>query len=892
MKTVCYYLYVLLLSWTCLVWSIEQADAAWPSLSSDRIHLLGIFSDTSNTSESSTYVSQALAMFKAAILLSHEFNQTIDGKSFAWQIAYTGGDVLEALRSTCLAVSNANIVGIVGPGLSREARMISMFAQRIGVPVVSYAATDPDLSDRHTYPSFFRTIPSDRVAALSIATLFIRFNWTSCVLLYQDDQFGLGGVKAISQAFETHQLTIRQTITYDIAARSIRCDLRNTLMNSPTRIVVVWASNSHTNTILRLALDQDVLGPHFMWISSTSASLTDFNVEMYPKLIGLLTIEPMVGSNIGTPVNMTLLAAAYRIWQQHDSSTFPGSDKVAEYALFAFDATWTLIQSLMKLCSTETNMSAVCLPMSVSAPLCFDHRFIRSDALLRTITNIAFRGVSGPIEFTADFTDRRTGSYFSLKNVQLSLNHTIDYVPMLFWSDDNDNHWQPIQRAPVIVWPGSALTSPAERAVLARVHLRIYITLSFPFVFYRNITDQSGRKTTKIVGYMLDLIESLRAKIGFIPELIIAPFNMTFPQIIEEVNNGKYDMAVGDISITAARRDLAAFSSSIFDNSLRLVIRNKATAIEVDLFSYLAAFTGGLWILLLIAVIVASLLICLFEREQNESLRERNLTGAVAMSIWYTIGNVMGYGADFQTTTAAGRILTIGLYIISLTTVATYTAKLASDLTIMRTKYVISGIDDIKIGKISPSRVGIRLNTASEEYYLREISDGNRNYYPLKSREEQINALLNEKIDVTLMDAAVAEYLTRNIYCNLTLAGADFERGAFGIVMRKNWLYAQEIDVEILSLRESGVLETFEKRWFHTEICPDLSDMNKSIGVEAMAGLFLSFAVISAFSLLMFIYKNRLAVKQLLCRTVRRPPSFAMCHSTKTPDDSSVKVNY
>ncbi len=58
------------------------------------------------------------------------------------------------------------------------------------------------------------------------------------------------------------------------------------------------------------------------------------------------------------------------------------------------------------------------------------------------------------------------------------------------------------------------------------------------------------------------------------------------------------------------------------------------------------------------------------------------MMSAIGMSMWYSFGNLVGYGVDFHAQTAAGRIITAGLYVLSLILVATYTANLASDLTI------------------------------------------------------------------------------------------------------------------------------------------------------------------------------------------------------------------
>ncbi|CAF3543472.1 unnamed protein product [Rotaria sp. Silwood1] len=206
------------------------------------------------------------------------------------------------------------------------------------------------------------------------------------------------------------------------------------------------------------------------------------------------------------------------------------------------------------------------------------------------------------------------------------------------------------------------------------------------------------------------------------------------------------------------------------------------------------------------------------------------------MSVWYSFGNIVGYGVDFNANTAAGRLLTAGLYILSLMLLATYTANLASNLTISKSKDIISGIDDVKNGKISFNRIDIRVDTAIEEYYLRKISFGSRNYYPLKSRQELYDSLLAVSIDVSFMDASIAEYITNNIYCNLTLIGKDFHKGDYGIVTEKQWLYTKDLDVNILSLRESGQLDELRRKWFQKNNRPGSFETSTVIKIESMGG--------------------------------------------------------
>ncbi|CAF2099385.1 unnamed protein product [Rotaria magnacalcarata] len=55
-----------------------------------------------------------------------------------------------------------------------------------------------------------------------------------------------------------------------------------------------------------------------------------------------------------------------------------------------------------------------------------------------------------------------------------------------------------------------------------------------------------------------------------------------------------------------------------------------------------------------------------------------------------------------------------------------------------------------------------------------------------------------------------AEYVTNNIYSNLTLVGEGFEQESLAIVTPKQWLYGQDLDVNILFLKESGNLDNLQ----------------------------------------------------------------------------------
>ncbi|CAF1344135.1 unnamed protein product [Adineta ricciae] len=849
--------------WLCFYFLLfgQNVRGLWPSSNSSAVQLLGIAErelNIENSSSSSFY--QTRALFYSAMLLAQQYNITVGGEYLGWNLIETTGDPIIALRATCETISTSNTVGIVGPAVSREAHVIAPFGASINIPTISYSATNPELSDRIANPTFYRTVPSDNDAAVTIANLFLEFNWTMCLIIYQNDEFGTGGAKAISDAFVDSNVTVTETMIFDLNTLSIRGDLKSTLTGSLARIVIVWADTSYATLILQSALKADVVGPLFTWILGSDVPLTAFDEIWYDRLIGVLTIGPVVGNLANAPVNQTLLNDALGIWQKYEPESFPGTANVDYYALFAFDATWTLIQSFAQLCPNSTVSSCITF---TNTSFCFDRRVLNIHSIFDIINTNTFLGVTGPVQFSTNKTDRVNGTYYIVKNVQ-RVSSTLKYVPVLI--STNSAAWTPQAQANVIIWPGHSLAVPTGYASLQGVTLHIAIILTAPFTMMKEYVDQNGIIQRRLTGYIPDLIDHLQQKMGFVPNITVLPENITYNSLPDLVASNVYDLVVGDVTIMASRRTKAAFSDSIFDNSLRIMTRQK-TEEEVHRFGFLRTFELRLWMVILGCLAGSACLFFLYEGRVHTDLRNRSILSRIGMSIWLAFGTLIGYGADFHTSSAPGRVLTIGIYITSLVLISAYQAYLTASITVSIAQSSFSGIDDIKNGKVAYNRIGIISGSSIEDYFLREISDGSRTYYVLRDKQDMLDKLLSGIIDVSIMDTGFAEFVTNSMYCNLTIIGAGFDQSEFGIIYPTKWLYEQALDVTILSLRESGVFDDLKSKWFQTNNCTSSStDTPMKLTLGALAGLFIVFAVVSALSMLMFLWVKRRA----LLRYVRR----------------------
>jgi len=274
------------------------------------------------------------------------------------------------------------------------------------------------------------------------------------------------------------------------------------------------------------------------------------------------------------------------------------------------------------------------------------------------------------------------------------------------------------------------------------------------------------------------------------------------------------------------------------------------------MLSFLKPFSLNVWLLIFGSTIVSGIVFCLLERERNEALEGRPIVYVFGMSLWYSFCNMVAHDAGFEARTGAGHLLSVGVYVLSLVLVASYTANLAADLTLAKPDYIISGLDDIKNGKIPFNRIGVLLGSSVEAYYLAEISNGQLNFNPMHSRQEIYDCILNGTIDLSFIDIGTAEYVTNNVYCNLTIVGSSFWEGTFGITMPKQWVYEQDLDVNLLALGESGDLENLQSKWIATNNCPALPETSTPIEIESMGGLFLFSAMICGLSLLLFTWKK------------------------------------
>ena len=98
------------------------------------------------------------------------------------------------------------VSAVLGPTFSSVAKPTALMAGAEQVPMLSYYASSPELSNNVTYPFFTRTYPSDGTAARLLTRVMydgsVFRGWNHVAVMYRDDAFGQGYVNQMELELE------------------------------------------------------------------------------------------------------------------------------------------------------------------------------------------------------------------------------------------------------------------------------------------------------------------------------------------------------------------------------------------------------------------------------------------------------------------------------------------------------------------------------------------------------------------------------------------------------------------------------------------------------------------------------------------------------------------
>ena len=102
--------------------------------------------------------------------------------------------------------STPRISAVIGGAASPISTNVATVLGVNKIPQISYSSTSALLSDKQSYPSFLRTIPSDLYQAKAIADLLMEFGWNYVSIIASDNTYGRSGMDALRSELKLRKI--------------------------------------------------------------------------------------------------------------------------------------------------------------------------------------------------------------------------------------------------------------------------------------------------------------------------------------------------------------------------------------------------------------------------------------------------------------------------------------------------------------------------------------------------------------------------------------------------------------------------------------------------------------------------------------------------------------
>ncbi|KAJ8289513.1 hypothetical protein GJAV_G00002180 [Gymnothorax javanicus] len=141
------------------------------------------------------------------------------------------------------------------------------------IPQISYASTSEVLSRKSKFPSFLRTVPSDKHQTKAMAALIKKLNWESVGLIGSEDEYGKFGVESLidhlnASVCQDFKVILPSVISLDKHREEIE-SLLKTIKGSKAEVIVIFTKTLNVKLILSEVIKQHI---HRTWIAADSWS--------------------------------------------------------------------------------------------------------------------------------------------------------------------------------------------------------------------------------------------------------------------------------------------------------------------------------------------------------------------------------------------------------------------------------------------------------------------------------------------------------------------------------------------------------------------------------------------------------------------------------------------
>uniref|UniRef100_W5M3H6 Taste receptor type 1 member 1-like n=1 Tax=Lepisosteus oculatus TaxID=7918 RepID=W5M3H6_LEPOC len=181
------------------------------------------------------------------------------------------------------------VTALIGPFGSTENIILSPVFMAYLLPVISHGASSILLSDKQRYPSFLRTIPSDRNQVRAILQILHRFGWRWIALIGGNDDYSRNGLQALKEEMSPYDICVAYESTIPTEGPAMG-SLFSNITILKINVVIVFASKVSAVPFIKAAISNKISDK--VWIASETWSLNqqllqDTQIHTIGTVIGI-----------------------------------------------------------------------------------------------------------------------------------------------------------------------------------------------------------------------------------------------------------------------------------------------------------------------------------------------------------------------------------------------------------------------------------------------------------------------------------------------------------------------------------------------------------------------------------------------------------------------------
>nr|XP_037280397.1 glutamate receptor ionotropic, kainate 2-like [Rhipicephalus microplus] len=403
---------------------------------------------------------------------------------------------------------------------------------------------------------------------------------------------------------------------------------------------------------------------------------------------------------------------------------------------------------------------------------------------------------------------------------------------------------------------------------------RITTILNAPYVMEKGPSKKMVGND-RFEGFCVDLLREMSRLLGFHYQLRlvrdgaygIRDSHGHWNGMVRELLDMEADLAIGDLTITYAREAVIDFTMPFMTLGVGLLYRKPQH--DHSLLFFLSPLSTDVWLCVAVAYVVVSLLLCCVARaggarwrssyvstghcccdeRKRDEVRTFKSQFTLLNSLWFIMSAIMRQGCDTFPRSASTRILVAAWWLFSFVLVSSYTANLASFLTRERLQSPIESVEDL--AKQTEVLYGCVRSGSTQAFFKDSKHETyERMWNVMKDDLVSSNTEGVERVErggyAFLMESASIEYVAQR-RCELTQLRGLLDSKGYGIAMPQGSPYRSVLSSTILSLQESGTLQTLKDRWWKVNDparrCPDdqaasRTDAVSELGLPKVGGVF------------------------------------------------------